>query len=76
MDEVDRMARRYAVVVTPDPDGGGFLAEAPDFPAVCAGGDSPGEALDCAYDGIATIIDDMLRDGETVPEPSVAHAVP
>ncbi len=75
MDDVDRMARRYAVVVTPDPDGDGFLAEAPDFPEVCAGGQTPGEALECAYDGISTIIDDMLTDGETVPPPSVAHAV-
>lgn len=78
MDEFDRKARRYAVIIypNPSPDEVAFLAEVPDFPCVCAGGDTPSEALSCAYDGIASIIMVQTEDGDPYPEPSFAYPVP
>ena len=75
MDAFDERARLYRVLVYPDPDGvGGYVAEAPEFPGVCAGGDTPEAALSCAYDGIATMIEDLLADGEPLPAPAVVLA--
>lgn len=69
MDDVDCQARRYAVTVRPDGQGG-YLADVPDFPGVIAGGDSPEEALACAYDGIASVIDLLREEGLPIPEPA------
>lgn len=69
MDEYDIRARRYAVVIGADGEGG-YLAKVPDFPGVIAGGATPEEALSCAYDGIASIIMVDAEDGDPVPEPS------
>lgn len=68
-DWIDELARRYPVLVHPDPNGQGYVADVPDFPGVCAGGDTPAEALECAYDGIATVIAMQVEDGEPYPAP-------
>ncbi|MBI2300466.1 MAG: type II toxin-antitoxin system HicB family antitoxin [Armatimonadetes bacterium] len=67
MDPHEQRACRHKVMVLPDPDGDGYLAEVPAFPGVCAGGDTPAEALECAYEGIASILDSMARHGDPVP---------
>ncbi|MBI2297348.1 MAG: type II toxin-antitoxin system HicB family antitoxin [Armatimonadetes bacterium] len=74
MSELAARARLYQVTVRPDGDGG-YLGKVPAFPGVIAGGDTPEEALMCAYDGIAAMLEVMLRYGDPVPEPEVAAAV-
>lgn len=69
-DEAERLARDYAVVVLRHPDRTGYLAEVPDFPYVCASGETPAEALECAFDGIASVLAVMLEDGDPIPEPT------
>ncbi|MGF1526159.1 MAG: type II toxin-antitoxin system HicB family antitoxin [Candidatus Competibacterales bacterium] len=44
---------RYAVVVFPDGDGGGFCATVPDLPGCFVRGDSQGAVLDTIGDAIA-----------------------
>lgn len=73
MDEIDVLARSYAVTVVPDGEGG-YLARVPDFRGVIAGGDTPAEALACAYDGIASLIEVCRADGRAIPEPSALLA--
>jgi len=75
MDEADLLARRYAVLIVPHPDGHGYLADVPDFPYVCAGGATPAEALASAYDGIASILAVDMADGDPIPVPSARLAV-
>jgi predicted RNase H-like HicB family nuclease len=74
MDAFDRQARLYPVTVSPDPDGDGFVADAADFPGVCAGGATPSEALACAYDGIASVLAVMTRHGDPIPQPAATAA--
>lgn len=68
MDKHDREARKYKILISPDPDGEGFIAHVPAIPGVCACEDNPVDALLTAYDGIASILDSIERHGDTSQE--------
>ncbi len=68
-------ARRYLIMVFPDPYEEGYVVHVPDFPGVCAGGDTPGDALDCAYEGIASILGVLIEDGRPIPGPSATPSL-
>lgn len=68
MHELLERARAYDVTVGPDGEGG-FMAAVAQFPGVIAGGDSPEQALQDAYAGIAAVLEVMLRFGDPIPTP-------
>lgn len=61
----------YEVRVRPlsEEDGGGFIAEVPELPGCMSDGESPGEALENAYDAIGCWIEACREMGRPVPEP-------
>lgn len=63
--------RRYAIVVSPlpDGDGGGYLAEVPDLPGCASDGETPAAAIADAERAIAEWIDEAKRLNRPIPEP-------
>jgi predicted RNase H-like HicB family nuclease len=66
----------YEVRIRPlsEEEGGGFLAEVPQFPACMSDGETPQEALDHVYDAIVCWMEAAKEMGRAVPEPKRAAA--
>jgi len=56
------------VVLHPDPEDGGWIAEVPSLPGCFAQGETKKQALDNAKDAIATWIDGALATGQAIPD--------
>lgn len=70
--------RGYRITVAPlsDADGGGFLAYVPDLPGCMADGSTPDEAYARAEQAIDEWIEEAVRLGRVVPQPSRREAHP
>lgn len=66
----------YEVDVRPlaESDGGGFEAVVPELPGCRSDGDTPQEALENAYEAIASWIEAAIDLGRAVPPPRRAAA--
>jgi predicted RNase H-like HicB family nuclease len=56
------------VILIPDLESGGFTVTVPSLPGCISEGDTEEEALANIRDAIALYIEDMIADGEEVPE--------
>jgi antitoxin HicB len=59
------------VILYPDHDDGGWVAEVPSLPGCISQGDTREEALDNVRDAIATWIDGAKQTGMDVPDDSL-----
>lgn len=59
--------RRYAVVIHPDHEDGGYVASVPAIPGVWGQGESEEEALNDVVDALKLTLDDMSERGEEIP---------
>lgn len=70
----------YPVVLTPDPDEGGFVVTFPDLPEAITQGEQAAEALAQASDALEEAMAGRIRRGDDIPEPSKPtpgqHSVP
>jgi antitoxin HicB len=62
-------ARRFTVVLEPQPEGG-FAVIVPALPEVVTEGDTEAEALAMAEDAIRLVLEDMVASGEPPPKAS------
>lgn len=62
------MKHTFAVVLTPDPDDGGYVVTVPALPGCITEGDTYEEALQNARDAIALYLEYMRDKGETIDE--------
>ena len=62
------MTRRYALVLVPDPDEGGYTVRVPTLAGLTTEGDSLEEAFENARDAIRLYLQDMEAHGEPAPE--------
>lgn len=60
--------RSFAVVLAPDSDDGGYTAIVPALPGVVTEGDTIEEVMERARDAIRLCIDDLVANGEPIPE--------
>jgi len=60
--------RAYRVLLTPEPDDGGYVVRVPAFPAIITQGDDISDALTMAQDAIALELA-AARDAGTQPPP-------
>jgi len=68
------MKRTFAVVLTPDPDDGGYVVTVPALPGCVTEGDTYEEALQNAREAIALYLEYMQDKGEqidTVPPATI-----
>jgi antitoxin HicB len=65
--------RKYTVILTPEPDAGGYSVSVPALPGCYTQGETFDEALDAARDAIRLYIEDVEASGEPIPE---EHAAP
>lgn len=63
--------RQYAVLLTPDPEEGGYTVTVPALPGAITEGDTLEEALANARDVIAELLAVMEADGMPIPEEDV-----
>ena len=59
---------RYSVLLLPDVKAGGYTVEVPSLPGVVTEGNSRDEALANAREAISLFLEDMVADGEPIPE--------
>jgi predicted RNase H-like HicB family nuclease len=62
--------RRFTIVLTPDPDEGGFTVTVPSLPGCITEGDTYEEALANAQEAIALHLESLAADGEPIPDDS------
>jgi antitoxin HicB len=62
----------YAVIIEPIPEdeGGGFLASVPDLPGCMTDAETPEKALEAAQGVIDEWIEEAVRLGRSVPQPT------
>ncbi len=60
--------RRYTILLTPDPEDGGYTVRVPALPGCNTQGDTLEEAIANAREAISAYIADLVESGETVPE--------
>ena len=60
--------RSYTVVLIPDAEEGGYTVRVPALPGLTTEGDTLDEALEMARDAIRLHIEDLLAEGEPIPE--------
>jgi len=58
----------YTIVLTPDPDEGGYTVTVPALPGCITEGDTRDEAIAMAQDAIALYLEDVIASGEPIPE--------
>ncbi len=63
---------RYPVVITPDPEDGGFVAECPSIPGCVSQGDTIEEAVANIRDAIEGCLAVLREAGEPLPAPADA----
>lgn len=61
----------YAVVLEPDLEEGGYTVIVPALPGVVTEGDTLDEALSNARDAIRLCLEDLVAQGEEIPESDV-----
>ena len=57
----------YSVVLEPDEEGGGFVADVPALPGCHTEGDTRDEAITMAQDAITGYIESLLKHDEPIP---------
>ena len=62
--------RRFTIVLTPDPDEGGFTVTVPSLPGCITEGDTYEEALANAQEAIALHVESLTADGVAIPDDS------
>jgi predicted RNase H-like HicB family nuclease len=60
--------KRYTVVLTPEPETGGYSVTVPALPGLFTQGDTKDEALQAAREAIAFHLECLAEEGETIPE--------
>lgn len=60
--------RRYTVVLTPDPETGGYTVTVPALPGCVTAGDTVDEAIANAQDLIPLWLAELAERGEEIPE--------
>ncbi|MHB1132724.1 MAG: type II toxin-antitoxin system HicB family antitoxin [Chloroflexota bacterium] len=60
--------KRYTILLTADPEGGGYIADVPALPGCHTQGDTLDEAIANAREAIAVWIQSARKHGEEVPE--------
>ena len=60
--------RRYTVLLTPDPDEGGYTVTVPALPGCITEGDTLEDALANAREAIRCHLEGLVADGEPIPE--------
>ena len=63
--------RRHTVLLTPDPDEGGYTVTVPALPGCITEGDTLAEALANAREAIKCHLEGLALDGEPIPEEQV-----
>lgn len=58
----------FRLVIEPDPEDGGFVATTPTLPGVAGQGETPEEAGRDLAAAIRFTLDDMVENGEPLPE--------
>ena len=61
---------KFPIILTPDPDDGGFVVTFPDIPEAITQGDTKEEAIVMAQDALETAIEFYFEDKRAVPTPS------
>lgn len=61
------MLRRFTIVLTPDPDEGGFTVTVPSLPGCITEGDTYEEAIANAQEAIALHLEGLAADSEPIP---------
>jgi len=61
---------RYPVIVTPDPEDGGFVAECPAIPGCVSEGDTVEQAMANIRDAIEGCIAVLREKGQPIPPPA------
>jgi antitoxin HicB len=64
--------RRYTVLLTPDPDEGGYAVRVPSLPGLHTQGDTYEEAMANAREAIIFHLECLEAEGEQIPEEAVA----
>ena len=64
--------RRYTILLTPDPEQGGYTVTVPVLAGCVTEGDTLEEALLNAREAITLHLDDMADCGEPIPEETVS----
>ena len=64
--------RRFTIVLTPDPDEGGFTVSVPSLPGCVTVGHTFEEAMANAKAAVALHLDGLTADGERIPDDSPA----
>jgi predicted RNase H-like HicB family nuclease len=67
--------RAYRVLLTPDPEDGGFVVRVPAFPAIITQGNDVADALAMAQDAIALELEVARERGLQPPAPDADGAV-
>jgi predicted RNase H-like HicB family nuclease len=67
--------RRYTILLTPEPEEGGYSVSVPALRGCHTQGDTLEEAIANAREAIAAWIEDAERHGEDIPEESAAPQV-
>lgn len=67
--------RRYAIVLTPDPEEGGYVVDVPALPGCHTQGDTLEEAITNAREAIAVWIKSAQKHGEEIPEEQAAPQI-
>lgn len=60
--------RQYTILLTPDPEEGGYTVTVPALPGCVTEGDTLEEAITMARDAIAGYIASLEKHGEPIPE--------
>ena len=60
--------RRYTILLTPDPEDGGYTVRVPALPGCNTQGDTIEEATANAREAISVYIADLVESGEAIPE--------
>ncbi len=63
---------RYTVVLTPEPEEGGYSVRVPALPGLSTQGDTYEEAVANARSAIAFHLECLAQEGEAIPEESAA----
>jgi antitoxin HicB len=59
--------RKFAVVINPDPEDGGYVATVPSLPGVVGQGETEEEALEDVKVAVAFTLESMIERGEQLP---------
>ena len=60
--------RRYTILLTQDPEDGGYTVKVPALPGCNTQGDTLEEAIANAREAISVYVEDLVASGEPVPE--------